>query len=227
MLAQDIAALVSMPRLLRELGFRVNERSHRCNCLLHGGKNAQAFSWREDGRWFCFSCCCGGDKFTLIEETRQCDFKTALAFLAALAGVSLTDDPKLRADLARARHERRQREFEQARLRAAERRTFLAVRNNVLGLEQLRRNASRRLTDLAGLGLEKFPGEEEAAWAALALVADQIPRAAAAFTVIGFADQETRFRFALNVEQRAAMVDTCLELGGVYTDKGHFLAVVL
>jgi hypothetical protein len=51
----DISALVAMPHLLAALGFAVNERTRRCACLLHGGRNPSAFSWRYDGRWCCFS----------------------------------------------------------------------------------------------------------------------------------------------------------------------------
>src|SRR5208282_3796893 len=186
---------------------------------LHSGKNPSAFSWRDDGRWYCFSCGHGGDKFALVQQTRSCSFKDALRFLAALAGVSLDDDPKFRADLARARRERKQREIEEARLKVAERCAFLKARNNVLGLERLRRNAARRLADLTELRPERFRAEEEAAWAALAFVADQMPQAAAAFTVIAFADSETRIRFTLRREQRAALVADCLEAGGVLNDK--------
>jgi len=48
--AREIAELVPMPRLLDALSFRVNERTRRCACLLHGGSNQTALSWREDGR---------------------------------------------------------------------------------------------------------------------------------------------------------------------------------
>ncbi len=216
-----------MARLLGELGFRVNQRSHRCSCPLHCGKNPSAFGWRDDGLWFCFSCNRGGDKLSLIQQVRSCDFKDALRFLAALAGVDLDDSGKFREGLARARRERKQREIEQAGLRAIERRAFLAARSDVLRLERLRRNAGRRLSDLSELGPERFRGEEEVAWAALAFVADQMPRTVAAFTVIGFADQETRLRFAANPEQRAVMVNACLELGGVYDAKNHFVGMVL
>jgi hypothetical protein len=119
------------------------------------------------------------------------------------------------------------REIGQATLRTIERRAFLAARDNVLGLERLRHNAGRRLSDLSELGSERFRGEEEAAWAALAFVADQMPRATATFTVIGFADQETRTRFASNPEQRAAIVNACLDMGAVYDAKNHFVGMVL
>jgi hypothetical protein len=227
MLAREISGLVSMPRLLKELGFAVNERSHRCPCILHAGRNPGSFSWTETGKWFCFTQCGGGDRISLVMAARHCDFKTALRFLAALAGVDLEDSAKFRDELARVRRDRKQREIEQANFKAAERRAFLEARNNVLDLERLRRNAARRLADLAELGVEKFCGEEQLAWEALAFVAGQMLQAAAAFTVIAFADSETRVRFALQPEQRAAFVADCLEAGGVLNDKRHFVGMAL
>jgi hypothetical protein len=85
--ARQIAALVPMARLLESVGFRVNERTRRCACLLHGGSNPSAFSWSEDGRWHCFSCGCGGDKIALVRSIRGCAFRDAIEFLALLAGV--------------------------------------------------------------------------------------------------------------------------------------------
>jgi CHC2 zinc finger len=77
-----------MAVLLHALGFEMNKRTRRCACVLHGGSNPSAFSWREDGHWHCFSCCKGGDKIALVREARQCSFCEALQFLASLAGVS-------------------------------------------------------------------------------------------------------------------------------------------
>jgi hypothetical protein len=227
MLAREISGLVSMPRLLKELGFAVNERSHRCPCILHAGRNPGSFSWTETGKWFCFTQCGGGDRISLVMAARRCDFRTALKFLAALAGVDLDDGARFREELARASRDRKQREIEQARLKVVERRAFLAARDNVLDLERLRRNAARRLADLAELGPERFHGEEQFAWDALALVADQMLQAAAAFTVIGFADSATRVRFALHQEERGALVADCLEAGGVLNDKRHFVGMAL
>jgi hypothetical protein len=84
---REIARLVPVPRLLEALGFAFKERTHRCACVLHRGSNPTAFSWREDGLWYCHSCRAGGDKIALIRAVRQCGFREAVRFLAALAGV--------------------------------------------------------------------------------------------------------------------------------------------
>lgn len=85
--AKELAALVPMSRLLAELGFAVSERTRRAPCVLHSGSNPSAFSWRDDGRWHCFSCGEGGDRIALVRAVRQCSFREAVAFLAALSGV--------------------------------------------------------------------------------------------------------------------------------------------
>lgn len=106
--ANEVAALVPMPRLLAALGFLVNERTHRAPCLLHRGSNPTAYSWREDGRWYCFSCGHGGDRIGLVRAVRQCSFAEALQFLAELAGVEHRPDKIPRKEI-RASHERRER----------------------------------------------------------------------------------------------------------------------
>jgi hypothetical protein len=229
MLAKDVAALVSMPRLLNELGFSVNERSRRCPCILHAGANPSSFSWNEAGEWYCFTQCGGGDRISLVMAARLCNFKVALQFLATLAGVSLDDSAKVSSQIAKERRERQDRETKEARLKAMEKSAFLESRSEVLELEFLRKNAGRRLARLIdewSFDEERFPGEKECAWAALQLVAQQIPRAAAAFTVISFADSEARMRFSEHPEQRAALIEVCLEIGGVHS-KGHLVEFVL
>jgi phage/plasmid primase-like uncharacterized protein len=85
--AREIAALVPPARLLSALGFEVIERTRRCACILHGGSNRTAFSWTEAGLWKCYSCGAGGDRIGLVKAVRQCSFREAVEFLAALAGV--------------------------------------------------------------------------------------------------------------------------------------------
>jgi hypothetical protein len=227
MIAREIAALVSMPRLLGELGFRVSERTHRSICILHGGKTFGAFSWRDDGVWYCFACGRGGDKLSLVQEAKRCDFKTALRFLAALAGVEIDETAKFKEELARARRERKRLEIEQARFRAIERQVLLRTRDNAIALERLYRNASSRLSQLNAWECERFVGEEDLAWAALALVAAQMPRAAAAYTAMAFGNSKLRTAFAQHPEQRGQIIQECLVVGGVCNDQNHFVDVVL
>jgi hypothetical protein len=85
--AREVTTLVPMVKLLRALGFAVNEHTRRCACTLHRGSNQSAFAWREDGRWHCFSCGAGNDRITLVRAARNCSFREAVNFLARLAGV--------------------------------------------------------------------------------------------------------------------------------------------
>ena len=99
---RDISALVPMPHLLAVLGFEVNERTSRAACLLHHGSNRSAFTWREDGRWYCFSCGRGGDRITLVRAIRNCTFLEAVQFLAELVGVSYRPRRNTRGDVVEA-----------------------------------------------------------------------------------------------------------------------------
>jgi len=103
---REIAALVPMARLLAALGFVVSERTRRCPCVLHGGANSTAFSWRDDGRWFCHSCGKGGDNIELVRAVRGCSFREAVAFLAALAGVTYTPRNVSRREIEAAKQKR-------------------------------------------------------------------------------------------------------------------------
>ena len=108
--AREISALVAMPRLLVVLGFAVNERTRRGTCPVHGGSNPSAFSWRHDGRWYCFSCGAGGDKIALVRAVRKCSFREAIALLAALAGVEFRFRRVSREEIAQTQRRRTQAE---------------------------------------------------------------------------------------------------------------------
>lgn len=84
---REVAELVPMSRLLEALGIEANTSARRTRCVIHGGSNPTAFAWREDGRWHCFSCGTSGDRIALVRAVRQCSFREAMYFLAALSGV--------------------------------------------------------------------------------------------------------------------------------------------
>jgi len=161
--AREIAALVPMARLLCALGFSVNERTHRSACVLHGGSNPTAFSWREDGRWCCFSCGRGGDKLGLVRGARGCGFRDAVQFLARLTGVNYAPRriPRAEIEHARKQHER------------AERAPW-DVTDRVFALRSYYHAAmlrAERLSWRIGERMKGAPAEAEAGWAALARLA--------------------------------------------------------
>jgi len=96
-----VAELVPMSELLGALGFTVSTRTRRCPCILHGGSNPSAFSWRDDGRWYCHSCGAGGDRIALVRGVRQCGFHDAVRLLAELASAEQRAQRILCADVAR------------------------------------------------------------------------------------------------------------------------------
>jgi len=99
-----------MRRLLAALEIEANERTHRgpCRILSHGhsGANASVFSWRDNGCWYCFARSVGGDRIALVRAVRQCSFRDAMDFLAALAGVQYRPQRLSVAEVHRAQQTR-------------------------------------------------------------------------------------------------------------------------
>jgi hypothetical protein len=97
------------------------DRSGRCACPLHGGKDANAFHVYTDvgkQKWKCFSGDCGqGDALDFIQKWRGWDIKQAYEFL----GGEQQYDPQEMKRLADERHERARLELEdkQRRMEAA------------------------------------------------------------------------------------------------------------
>ncbi len=225
--AKDVAALVRMPDLLDSLGIQVNARTRRASCLLHNGSNPSAFSWRDDGVWFCFTCGKGGDKLTLVQAVRRCSFLYALHFLAALAGVewAALNTAEVRRQLTEAKRKAGRVKSATKKLQSLERDLLQTAREEVLSLHKLRRNAGARLTAMARGAMPRFLGESEVAWSALALVAGQELRAVARYTFLAFASPADRSHFALNPCERERMVDAVLITGAVVDEKGRVMEV--
>ncbi len=162
---REIAGLVGMSRLLEVLGFSVNTRTRRCACLVHGGLNSGAFSWREDGRWFCHSCGKGGDRIALVMAIKKCGFQDAVAFLAAIAEVKFVFRRTSRSEMKRLA-ERRQRALQQAwQLRDEIVRLRGMFRDRLLRAERLQHIAGERLR------AETAPQNQEHYWEVLARLA--------------------------------------------------------
>ncbi len=226
MTPREVSELVPMVRLLESLGFEVNERTRRARCLLHSGSNPTAFSWREDGRWRCFSCGAGGDRIALVRAVRRCSFLAAVEFLAALAGVEYAPSRVSREAIEHQKLIREREEGEADALLGLEFSAWRNARDELLQLEAVRRNAGKRLDALYRGALKRWPGEAEWAWEALAMVY-QMPRAAARYYVISFAQPSERFAFAMDAEAREALTDEALERGWVADFKGYRFEVQL
>jgi hypothetical protein len=225
--AHEIAGLVPMPELLGALGFEVNTRTHRSACPLHKGSNPTAFSWTETGLWRCHSCSAGGDKISLVRAVRGCSFPDALKILCALAGVEIEPGAVLREEILRSKRERQALRNNALTLVRVERASWNEARNAVLCLEAIRHNAGRRLDEIGAGKPERFSGEAEWCWAAIAEVSRQMPRAAAAYAIASFAPLSERLRFALDANAAGQAVEAALGCGYVADDRGRRFEVVL
>ena len=224
---RQIAASVPMNRLLESLGFVVNERTKRSPCLLHSGSNPTAFSWTESGLFRCHSCGRGGDRIALVREVKQCSFREAVAYLAALAGVEYRSDGLSRAEVEEAQRKRQSLRNDAETLLSVEHLTWRKAQDVVLQLEVIRRCAGRRLNALNSGAGERWPGEGEFAWEALAEVYRQMPRAVAAYNVISFAPHKDRLTFALDAQARDRLTEEASERGYVADESGYRFEVQL
>ena len=225
--AREIAGVIPMPSLLSALGFAANERTRRASCIIqshaHTGSNPTSFSWRDDGRWFCFSRNEGGDRITLVLAVKQCSFREALVYLAGIAGVPLEQNQQSEVETKDAQRERQSLRRDAETLLEIERASWLEAQDVVLQLEAIRRNAGRRLDG----GIERWPGETELAWQALAEVYRQMPRAAAAYNVISFASRKDRLAFAVDPQARERLINDALEDGHVPDERGYRFGLIL
>jgi hypothetical protein len=158
---------------------------------------------------------------------KQCSFREAIAFLAALAAVEYQPGIASREEIERQRRIREREESEADALLGLEFSAWRNARDELLQLEAVRRNAGKRLDALYRGALKRWPGEAEWAWEALAMVYQQMPRAAARYYVISFAQPSERFAFSLDAEARETLIDEALERGWVADSKGYRFEVQL
>lgn len=216
--AGEISALVPMPKLLSALGFQVSVRTRRGRCPIPSHahnypSSPTAFSWRDDGRWFCFSRNDGGDRISLVMAVNACMFRQAVAFLASLAGVEYRRTLLSRPDFERARREKRSLHRDAQKVLALEHKAWRKAQDDLHGLEAIRRSANGRLTAIRWGGPERFTGEEELCWQALAEVYRQLPRAAVRYQAISFAPAKKRFLYAVNSQELEAAVNEGMDDG--------------
>lgn len=117
---------------------------------------------------------------------------------------------------------------EARRIAEMERVAWRAARDRCLQLEEIRRNARRRIAAIADGFPEKYAGERAWAEAALREVARSEPYDSAAYTILSFAGRRERLRYLRGSDaDREAMVREALARGGVRDDRGHFQEIVL
>ena len=225
--AREISALVAMPRLLAALGFSLNARVRRCPCILHAGQNPSAFSWREDGRWYCFVCGKGGDRIGLVVAARQCSFREAVGFLAELAGGEFRAHRFSRSEIKQQRAEQTALRNDASLALAALNSSWRETHHALLQLEAIRRKAGRRMNEILEGLPERWCGETDWCWAALAEVAGQMPRAAAAYAIASFGSYRDRMGIALDPSTAKRLIDQALDDGFVTDERGRRSEVIL
>lgn len=128
---------------------------------------------------------------------------------------------------ARLRHEQETLERDALTLLAAEHTAYFGIRTALLRLEKIRQSADKRLCEIQAGDREQFHGEAELAWAALADIAAQMPRAVAAYAITSFTSHDERMRFALRPSMRAQMINRVLGDGFVKNGRGHRIELLL
>ena len=87
--ATEILDRVPITTIMATLGFSLPKRGNHARCTLHGG-DSLSFSFHEGkGTWYCHRCNEGGGKIHLVKRALGCDSRTALQWVADLAGIPL------------------------------------------------------------------------------------------------------------------------------------------
>jgi hypothetical protein len=217
MTPKEIAARVPMSQLLGALGFEVNECTHRAACILHGGRNRTAFSFNEDGAWYCFQEGIGGDRIALVQAARKQGFHDALGFIANLAGVPLHASKAAERAALQPHREMESWKAKAIESLCRERALRLALADEVRSLERIRDGASTRLRALWQGAPEHRREATETAWCALRIIAERLPVALAGYYLLAFGSEEDRFRFTHYPQRRDSLTERVVLAGGTIT----------
>jgi len=98
---EKLKDLVDPSQLIESLGFSVyidNDEEIRAPCVIHGGDNKTAFSFRKESkRFYCFTHGCesdgsgetNNDIISLVIKVKKCSFADAVKFLCELTGFDI------------------------------------------------------------------------------------------------------------------------------------------
>ena len=72
------------------------KRGHNyvCSCPFHSEKTPSCTVYNDSQSFYCFGCGAGGDVITFIMKIENLDFREAINFLAARAGLTVPEDRK-------------------------------------------------------------------------------------------------------------------------------------
>jgi hypothetical protein len=115
-----------------------------------------------------------------------------------------------------------------AKLERLERRERLRARDELHTLEAIERQMMERLDALWRGAKCSDPDESEDIWGVLGLLQDEIREACITYCLLAFGTSEQRARFALNPDDRPALIREIFEAGGVVVDDdGHRMEIAL
>jgi hypothetical protein len=210
--AQEVASLVTVANVLRDLGWKVRGR-RRADCGLCRGRSAGTVSFRERV-WTCHRCHAGGDVFDLVRQAHRCGFRSALVHLARLGGVRLSGYSAAEASRASVARERQRRQIaaEAEELLADERALLRELRDHIHRCDRV---------------LHRPGPWDERQWLRARVAGDWLDRfLLPAFSVLTFADPDLRARFVRRPEQRHEIVAAVRQAGGVLTERGTFVEIL-
>jgi hypothetical protein len=206
--ARDIARMVSIPQLLRQLGWRMRSR-RRADCGLCRGGSKGTVAYR-DHVWHCHRCHEGGDIFRLVIAVNHCEFPAALAYVAELAGIRLDDSSNAQVQREIVALQRQRERIGRAahKLAQVERALRLESRDRILRTE-------RRLAALSGA-----TAWTDQDWLSASVCGDTLRRDLATYTLLSFAAPAERARYCLHPESRDEIITTIRWTGSVRTSNG-------
>lgn len=210
--ARDIARMVTIPELLRHLGWPLRHRK-RADCGLCRGSSKGTVAY-GDRVWHCHRCHAGGDVYGLVRAVHQCDFPRALRYVAQLAGVQLDDRRQDDWRTQMGEHTRQCERLETAaqKLAALEHATRAECRNRILDCERV----------LARPG----PWDEQQWRQAQAACVSRDDYVLPAYTLLSFAALVDRARYVLHPEAQAQMAAGVRWAGYVLTDDARHVEVL-
>jgi hypothetical protein len=218
---QDVTAevkrMLPISQMLPRLGWRTYH-SKRADCGLCKGNSKATIAFNEQ-LWRCHRCSAGGDVIRLIELANNCDFMTALKFLAEEARVELPGSRKLspkerrRSARERAEHECYERELDEA-VAECERR------------ERVMRRWRRRQIHRCDRVLYKPGPWTEQDWLRAKAASVMRESLLIEYTLLSFGALEQRVRYLVSDERKRASILAALRwAGGVTTNDGPFVEV--
>jgi CHC2 zinc finger len=212
--ARDIARMVTMPEVLRHLGWRIRHRN-RADCGLCRGTSTGTVAFTER-LWRCHRCNEGGDVFSLARAVNHCDFPEALRHVAELAGIRLEDAKgvNVRREVASRKQRRERVENAADKLEALERTSRLECRDRI----HLAESRLAKLSDATAWA--------ERDWLTASVCWTSLRRDLATYTLLSFADPAERARFVLHPELREEIISGVRWAGCVRTADGKRMEVL-